>query len=130
MAIRSPWILAALALAWLGGVSIFVSNPLGIIVLWATGIGLVGYTVRPSRSHTAIPGQPGHDPQAPPQRADPPVVAIRVLTAEEAAALLRVETAAVIAAMESGRLPGNNITGQWRCAESSLTAWLNGSWQQ
>jgi excisionase family DNA binding protein len=47
-----------------------------------------------------------------------------VLTAGEAAALLRVAEADVIAAAEAGELPGRHIGGQWRFAREAVMAWL------
>ena len=47
-----------------------------------------------------------------------------VLTAGEAAALLRVGAADVVAAAERGELPGRRIAGEWRFAREAVMAWL------
>jgi hypothetical protein len=73
----------------------------------------------PPLSRTAEPTRPS--PLA-------PWVPLRTLTAEEVAAVLRLELADVIAAMATGQLPGNQVAGHWRCNETSLTTWLDGAW--
>lgn len=52
--------------------------------------------------------------------AEPPPV----LTAEEAAELLRVEPAVVLALAEAGQLPGRRVGGEWRFAREAVLAWL------
>jgi excisionase family DNA binding protein len=47
-----------------------------------------------------------------------------VLTAAEAAVLLRVDEAAVVGGAASGDLPGQRIGGQWRFGREALLAWL------
>jgi excisionase family DNA binding protein len=47
-----------------------------------------------------------------------------VLTAGEAASLLRIGEADVLAAAEAGELPGRRIGGEWRFAREALMAWL------
>jgi hypothetical protein len=47
-----------------------------------------------------------------------------VLTAGDAALLLRVETPGLEAAAAAGELPGKQIAGQWRFSRSALLAWL------
>jgi excisionase family DNA binding protein len=49
-----------------------------------------------------------------------------VMTAEETAALLKLEEAAVLAAVESRNLPGRQIGGHWRFSRSAVLAWLTG----
>jgi excisionase family DNA binding protein len=49
-----------------------------------------------------------------------------VLTAGEAAALLRVDEAAVRAAAEAGELPGRRLGDEWRFARAAVLAWLAG----
>jgi excisionase family DNA binding protein len=49
-----------------------------------------------------------------------------VLTEEQAAELLAVDVAAVVALAESGELPGRRIGGQWRFARAAVLAWLAG----
>jgi hypothetical protein len=51
-----------------------------------------------------------------------------VLTAEEAASLLRVPQAELVAAMRAGEAPGNNIADLWRCSADALRDWLDGGW--
>jgi excisionase family DNA binding protein len=48
-----------------------------------------------------------------------------VLTPGEAATLLRVGEDAVLAAAESGELPGRRIGEEWRFAREALLAWLS-----
>ncbi|HEY5318312.1 MAG TPA: helix-turn-helix domain-containing protein [Solirubrobacteraceae bacterium] len=48
-----------------------------------------------------------------------------VLTAPEAAALLRVEEDELLAAAARGELPGRAIGGAWRFSRSALLTWLS-----
>lgn len=47
-----------------------------------------------------------------------------VLTVEQAAALLQVDTAAVAALAEAGELPGRRIGSDWRFPRAALLEWL------
>jgi excisionase family DNA binding protein len=47
-----------------------------------------------------------------------------VLTLPEAAELLRVDEAAVVALAESGELPGRKVAGEWRFARAAVLQWL------
>jgi excisionase family DNA binding protein len=47
-----------------------------------------------------------------------------VLTAEEAAELLRTDAATVIAMAEDGKLPGRKLGDDWRFARNALMRWL------
>jgi excisionase family DNA binding protein len=47
-----------------------------------------------------------------------------VLTASEAAALLRVDEAALLAAAAQGELPGRRIGEEWRFSKAALLGWL------
>ncbi len=49
-----------------------------------------------------------------------------VMTAVEAAALLRLDEADVLAAAQAGELPGRLIAGTWRFSRSAIMAWLGG----
>ena len=49
-----------------------------------------------------------------------------VLTAGEAAALLKLDEQAVLKAAQDGELPGRLIGGQWRFSRPGLLAWLAG----
>jgi excisionase family DNA binding protein len=49
-----------------------------------------------------------------------------ILTAGEAAALLRVKEPDVVDAAERGELPGRRIGGEWRFGREALLAWLGG----
>jgi excisionase family DNA binding protein len=49
-----------------------------------------------------------------------------VLTAGEAAALLRLAESEVVEAAERGEVPGRRIAGEWRFAREALMAWLGG----
>ena len=56
----------------------------------------------------------------------PPAIAPEreVLGSDEAAALLRVETALVERLAEAGELPGRRLAGEWRFSRAALLAWL------
>ncbi|MDQ6777674.1 MAG: helix-turn-helix domain-containing protein [Actinomycetota bacterium] len=47
-----------------------------------------------------------------------------ILTAVEAAALLRVDDGELIAAAQRGELPGRQIGEEWRFSRAALLAWL------
>jgi excisionase family DNA binding protein len=47
-----------------------------------------------------------------------------VLTADEAAELLRSDAATVIAMAEDGKLPGRKVGDDWRFAREALMRWL------
>jgi excisionase family DNA binding protein len=47
-----------------------------------------------------------------------------ILTVPEAAALLRVDDDAVIAAAEAGELPGRRLGAEWRFSRAAVLAWL------
>ena len=51
---------------------------------------------------------------------------LRVLTADEVAAVLRVDAKVVVAAISSGELPGNRVGTHWRVDQGALTRWLRG----
>ncbi len=48
-----------------------------------------------------------------------------VMTAVEAAALLRIDEADVLAAAQAGELPGRLIGGNWRFSRSAILSWLS-----
>lgn len=52
--------------------------------------------------------------------AEPPAV----LTLEEVAELLRVETPVVEELADAGQLPGRRVGGEWRFAREAVLAWL------
>jgi excisionase family DNA binding protein len=53
-----------------------------------------------------------------------------VLTAEEAAALLRVSTKTVLALARAGSLPGEKVGRAWRFVRSDVLAYVRGSLPQ
>jgi excisionase family DNA binding protein len=53
-----------------------------------------------------------------------------VLTAEEAADLLRSDAATVIAMAEDGTLPGRKVGDDWRFARAALMRWLSGELEE
>lgn len=55
-------------------------------------------------------------------REEPP----EVLTAGEAAAMLRVSERQLLKAVERGELPGRRIGEEWRFSREALSAWLRG----
>ncbi|MFL5840991.1 MAG: helix-turn-helix domain-containing protein [Thermoleophilaceae bacterium] len=55
-----------------------------------------------------------------------PSEALEVLTAAEAAALLRTDDDTVEKMAESGELPGRKIGDEWRFARSAVLRWLAG----
>jgi excisionase family DNA binding protein len=60
--------------------------------------------------------------------ANPPASELRVLTAEEVASVLRVDTDLVITSISNGEFPGNRIGNHWRVDQGALTRWLQGSY--
>lgn len=50
-----------------------------------------------------------------------------VLTADEAAALLRVSTKTVLALARAGSLPGEKVGRAWRFIKSDVVAYVRGS---
>ena len=54
------------------------------------------------------------------------VSGLQVLTAEEVASVLRVDTELVITSISNGEFPGNRIGSHWRVEEGALTRWLEG----
>ncbi len=56
-----------------------------------------------------------------------PSAPAEVLTAAQAAELLRVEEAEVVALAGRGELPGRRIGDQWRFSRTALLAWLGAS---
>ena len=55
-------------------------------------------------------------------------IELRILTAEEVASVLRVDTGQVITSISSGELPGNRIGSHWRVDRSALVRWLQGTY--
>lgn len=49
---------------------------------------------------------------------------LAILTIEEAAELLRLDTSVLLAAAESGQVPGRQIGKEWRFARDALLDWL------
>jgi excisionase family DNA binding protein len=54
-----------------------------------------------------------------------PNAAEEVLTADEAADLLRSDAATVIAMAEDGKLPGRKVGDEWRFTRDALLHWLS-----
>jgi excisionase family DNA binding protein len=54
---------------------------------------------------------------------------LRILTAAEAASVLRVDTGVIIKAISDGEFPGNRIGGHWRVDQGALTRWLQGKYK-
>jgi hypothetical protein len=54
---------------------------------------------------------------------------LRVLTAEEAAAVLRVDAELVKASISSGEFPGNRIGPHWLVEQGALARWLQGTYR-
>jgi excisionase family DNA binding protein len=54
---------------------------------------------------------------------------LQVLTADEAASVLRVEAEEIITAISNGELPGNRIGRHWRVDQGALTRWLQGRYE-
>lgn len=50
-----------------------------------------------------------------------------VFTESEAAAFLRIEEDALLAAAEKGEVPSRRIAGEWRFSREMLIAWLAGA---
>lgn len=60
--------------------------------------------------------------------ASPAAAELRVLTAEEVASVLRVDTELVKSSISSGEFPGNRIGNYWRVEQEALTRWLQGTY--
>jgi len=58
-----------------------------------------------------------------------PVPELRVLTAEEAASVLRVDAELVKASISSGEFPGNRIGPHWLVEQGALARWLQGTYR-
>jgi excisionase family DNA binding protein len=54
------------------------------------------------------------------------VSGLQVLTVEEVASVLRVDTKSVITSISNGELPGKQIGSHWRVDLGALTRWLQG----
>ena len=54
---------------------------------------------------------------------------LRVLTATEVAAVLRVDTDVITTAISNGELPGNRVGEHWRVEHGALTRWLQGAYR-
>lgn len=81
-------------------------------------------TARPS----GVTGQTAVAMTYPPIASDLIMPELLVLTAEEVAAVLRVELDLVIASISNGELPGNRIGHHWRIDQRALMQWLQGSY--
>jgi excisionase family DNA binding protein len=53
---------------------------------------------------------------------------LHVLTAEEAASVLRVKTDEITTAIRNGELPGNRVGDQWRLDQRALAHWVQGAY--
>ena len=53
---------------------------------------------------------------------------LRVLTATEVAAVLRVDTDVITTAISNGELPGNRVGDHWRVEQGALARWLQGAY--
>jgi excisionase family DNA binding protein len=82
-----------------------------------------------------IPSVPAPSPPVPalsPQPSAPAVaelavaLGLHVLTTDEVASVLRVDTTAIARAISNGELPGNRIGGDWRVDLGALRRWLQG----
>ena len=58
--------------------------------------------------------------------ASPPAPELQVLTAEEVASVLRVDTDLVITSISNGEFPGNRIGSHWLVDKGALSRWLQG----
>lgn len=54
----------------------------------------------------------------------------QILTAAEAASVLRVDIKLVTAAIDNGELPGNRIGQHWRMDQALLARWLHGKYEE
>lgn len=54
--------------------------------------------------------------------------ALQTLTVAEVAAVLRVPASAVVTEIREGRMPGNEINGEWRIRSVALIRWLDGAY--
>lgn len=216
--LRSPWVVAAAVLAWLGVAGALGEGPGDVVILWALGLAFAVACLQSARRRPAVPLAPdppdpltpertqastalddqppaltasgqtqgqrppassdstplasatgelaGHESSGPdnaapspertldsaPQEGDvaaeqtadegqggtrPRMLAAvvgtdtsraEVLTAADVATWLSVPVEDVVAAMDSGHMPGNQLGDQWRAAHDSVRRWLDGRW--
>lgn len=214
---RSPWVIAAAVLAWLGVAGALGEGPGDVVSLWLLGLAFAVICMQASRRRPGValdPGPPdaltpkrthandafedqpsaltieqnqgqeppassdsnplesgtdesaerescGPDTVAPsptrrlepaPQEGDmateqtadkgqdravhrrlvadvgPDTSRVEVLTAADIATWLSVPLESVVAAMQSGHMPGNQLGDEWRAAHNSVRRWLDGRW--
>lgn len=139
----SAWFPPGLALAWLAALATFVHGPDMAIAVWGATVAVAFLAVllirRRRRARSAgedeqvagnadiAPG--GTTAAAVPVVRDSAIPELRVLTAEEAASVLRVDAELVKASISSGELPGNRIGPHWRVEQGALTRWLQGTYK-
>jgi excisionase family DNA binding protein len=99
-------------------------------------ISALNSTGEPASRISSPRSAPSSPVSAPPshsvQTATPEIVTalgLRVLTAAEVAAVLRVEADVIVTAISNGELPGNRIGGYWRVDQAALMRWLQGKYE-
>ena len=144
----SPWLVGALLLV----VLVVLANTLALrwaLTIWGGSVLVVLIAVgliwrrgnQNTPQHTAhdrglLPGATATTVEPPPSAVTPDTHGPRpgevpgtmpvVMTADETAQYLRVDSAEVVAAISTGVFPGNRIGEQWRVRSDSLLAWLDG----
>jgi excisionase family DNA binding protein len=155
----SPWLLGALSLGWLFLLAVTLKQVGLVLTAWVATIGLVilistRRRATPKRSPTALtPAPPAA--AAPPTPATPapapvsgpsqtPIATVpapvastppytggfpMVLTPENAANLLQVQSDDVVTAIRQQQIPGNRIGAHYRLRADSLLRWLDGPYR-
>ena len=145
----SPWLVGALVLAAL----VVLANTLPIrwaLTVWSGSVLLALFItglyrrrggsdtqrraiLEPGSPHEAtgpaveLPAPPIAGPGARDLRAsDVPATMPMVMTADETAQYLRIDSTEVVAAIGAGQFPGNRIGEHWRVRSDSILAWLDG----
>ncbi len=83
---------------------------------------LLGSAVLMASSSAHAASQSGEEIATAPVLPDPP----EVLTADEAALLLRLDEAALLNLAQTGQVPGRRVGNQWRFSRAALLGWLTG----
>jgi len=129
----SPWPVGAVALGSFVALAIFLNDTYLALQAGLVTVVVIGFLIHRSRSRSrSVPTvadstTPTVNPVPLPQ-AGSQVGLPAILTAEETATLLRIDVAAVVAAIRAGEIPGSQIGGQWRVRSDSLLACLDGAY--
>ncbi|WP_250035209.1 hypothetical protein [Paractinoplanes maris] len=132
----SPWLLGGLALGWLVVLAVTLKQVGLVVTAWVASTGLVVLaSTRRRRTPPAAPAAPAApatalapSPASPPSPAAAGVLPV-VLTPENAATLLQVQSDEVVTAIQKQQIPGNRIGEHYRMRTESLLTWLDGPYR-